>query len=82
MTFLEAKAKLAELAKDKHYSLQYQLSTFPSFKDFPSWEESTVGVYIDGTKWHSAKTWEEAFNSLDNQLNPPTEVDLTECPET
>jgi len=82
MTFLEAKVKLAEIAKDKHYSLQYQLSSYPPFQEFPRHEEANVGVYIDGTKWHSAKTWEEAFNSLDNQLNPPTEVDLTECPET
>ena len=81
MTFLEAKAKLAEIAKDRHHSLQYTLCTHGQYKNLPRTEEPKCGVYIDGYAWHSARTWDEAFKTLTEQMNPPTSVDLTECPE-
>jgi len=73
MKFQTAVNKLKKMAKGKHCAIQYELCIHHNGK-----EVAECCLYIDGTKWYSAKTWHKAFHLLEN---PPVEPDDDEAPE-
>lgn len=65
MTFKQAYEKLHKIADGKYNSLQYKFTTY---------EDGNIDieccVYIDGYSHYSGVTWEQAFEKLNNALNP------------
>ena len=71
MTFMEADAKLAEIAQGRYRALLYEMVTHSSG------EVSTVcRVYASDKGWHEGPTWDAAFSNLmTNQIEQPPEVE-------
>jgi hypothetical protein len=73
MTFAQARQKLTEVSGGKYRSVSFEITE----KD-----GRIIGtkcrVYIDGQSGHTAETFEKAFDSLDNYMNPKiiTENDI------
>ncbi|MDY6862809.1 MAG: hypothetical protein SV062_07445 [Thermodesulfobacteriota bacterium] len=75
MKFLEAKAKLKELAKGRYHLIRYELTEYPTGK-----LEVKCTVYIDGYSHNSGTTWEEAFNNLQTEMGL-FQLDVSEAPD-
>jgi hypothetical protein len=75
MTFQEAKEKLKGIANGRYHSLSYELTEYAGGGQQPE-----CLVYIDQYKHHKGLTWEEAFLSLDRQINGLV-VDEKESPD-
>ena len=73
MKFTEAADKLKEIAGGKYHSLRYSLSSGNMIEP-----EACCSVYISGTDWISASTWDEAFRLLGIHMMPTKIEDLPE----
>lgn len=70
MTFMEADAKLAEIARGRYRALSFQMVTHSSG------EVSTVcSVYAADKGWHEGPTWDAAFSKMTNQIEESPEVE-------
>jgi hypothetical protein len=70
MTFKDAHAKLKAIAEGRYCSIRYELTTLNDGS-----LESCCSIYIDGMKWHSGKTWDEVFHSLNMKIHPEQYVE-------
>ena len=68
MTFLEASAKLDQIAEGRYHVVEYALTT-NAFKV----DEEQCSVYVDGGVHYRASTWEKAFELLANNGKAVTE---------
>lgn len=69
MKFEEAVKKMEELAQGKCFSLQIDY-----LKHSSNIVEVEYGVYIENFQFQLGKTWEEAIDKLENEINPkPTD---------
>ena len=67
MTFKQAQALLEAIAPGHWNAIDYRLQ---GEKD----KVQTCGVYLDGTRWHCKPTWEQAFDSLMDELYPENRI--------
>ena len=63
MTTREATKQLKKLAKGSYCTMQKKDTFFPIGK-----VEHEYSVYIDNSKWYTAKTWEIAFGLLEDDM--------------
>ena len=81
MTFEEAKKNLEEIAGDRFYSIEYELTVFsPLYENGERRIEPKCSVYISGGKHHSGSTWSEAITNLKNSMSITCTVDTAEAP--
>lgn len=76
MTFEGAKKKLKKVAKGAYRSIRYSVIIHTDGTQHPE-----CSLYIDGYNWHSARTWKEVFNKLEEQKNGAPDIDLNEEPK-
>ncbi len=67
MNFKEAKDKLKKLAKGEYHSIKYEITEYNGGE-----LRQECSVYIAGRGWCEERTWELAFKSLRNEINPPS----------
>lgn len=76
MTFKQAQKQLKKIAAGRYHAIKFSLTTYNIDCGGNNVE---CGVYIDGYGHHSGVTWEAAFESLTEEMNPPnveTEAEL------
>jgi hypothetical protein len=66
MNFQEAIKKLSKLANGKYNSLSYDITQFSRHSSY----QQRCTVYVDGYSHYSGNTWEQAFEKLEEALNP------------
>jgi len=67
MNFVQAKQKLRKIANGKYFAIEYKEIDF----GIAIQPEVVCNVYINGSNWHKAATWEDALKKLEEELNPP-----------
>ena len=78
MTFKQAYKKLKVIADGRYFSIRYELTTHTN----ESMEQVCV-VYVDPSLRGDGKTWDEAFEELDHEMNgrPPMKININNIPE-
>ncbi|KKK97093.1 hypothetical protein LCGC14_2656210 [marine sediment metagenome] len=66
MNFLQAKRKLKKLAKGEYHFLSYSITEYDN-----STLSQECTVYVDGYNHSPASNWVDAFEGLQEQINPP-----------
>jgi len=77
MTFLEAKAKLDEMAQDIHHKIEYGVSYHP----IDGSTEVECSLTVVGVGHVNSTCWEEAFRILDRMKPKYTVFDSEEAPQ-
>ena len=65
MLFEAAEKKLKRIAKGRYCSLRYE-RTYDDNKTL----RQECGLYIDGMAWYTLRTWKQAFEKLQEVIEP------------
>ncbi len=71
MDFLQAKRKLKEIAKGKYHTIRYGIT-----ENREGELSQECQVYINGYEFCNSNTWERALKQMQEQINPPTPVQV------
>jgi len=72
MNFKQAQQKLKKIAKDRYYSLSYEITDSQSKLPI----KQICRLYIDGLSFYESDTWAKAFDKLKSAMTTNQKVKI------